>query len=224
MDGRQSAGDKFRDTVSGLVRIPFEVLTRLWDMHLQHFCLFFVRMPSEAIPLQAGKGSGPNSIYLEDGNLVVDLHRRYDLIFTFACCAHSHGCGRKNKPTGSKLIRKCWCAQSVETCPVHVLGKTVEAAPHGHKLFTGLNAGAALRVIRQVLEALQVKDANLYRTHDFRRGHALDLQESGELQVPVSIVFMRINDCAYAGAPLWTILAAGEWKSPAFLQYLDAHK
>ena len=26
------------------------------------------------------------------------------------------------------------------------------------------------------------------------------------------------------GAPLWQILAAGEWRSPAFLLYLDMHK
>ena len=26
------------------------------------------------------------------------------------------------------------------------------------------------------------------------------------------------------GVPLWKILAAGEWKSPAFLEYLDVHK
>ena len=27
--------------------------------------------------------------------------------------------------------------------------------------------------------------------------------------------------CVAAGAPLWEILAAGDWKSPAFLDYLD---
>ena len=27
-----------------------------------------------------------------------------------------------------------------------------------------------------------------------------------------------------AGAPLWEILAAGEWRSPAFMDYLDVHK
>ena len=27
----------------------------------------------------------------------------------------------------------------------------------------------------------------------------------------------------FVGAPLWQILAAGEWKSPAFLLYLDMH-
>ena len=27
-----------------------------------------------------------------------------------------------------------------------------------------------------------------------------------------------------SGAPLHTILAAGEWRSPAFLEYLDVHR
>ena len=48
---------------------------------------------------------------------------------------------------------------------------------------------------------LQVPDAGLYRTHDFRRGHARDLQ--------------------LGGATLGEILAAGQWSSPAFLKYLD---
>ena len=33
--------------------------------------------------------------------------------------------------------------------------------------------------------------------------------------------------CAFyfrRGAPLWVILEAGEWKSPAFLSYLDANQ
>ena len=54
------------------------------------------------------------------------------------------------------------------------------------------------------MEGCGTTDAQLYRCHDLRRGHAKDLQESG--------------------APLWQILAAGEWKSPAFLLYLDLHK
>ena len=28
----------------------------------------------------------------------------------------------------------------------------------------------------------------------------------------------------HVGAPLWKILAAGEWRSPAFLDYLDVHR
>ena len=48
-----------------------------------------------------------------------------------------------------------------------------------------------------------VLKASLYRTHDFRRGHARDLQASG--------------------ASLVEILQAGQWKSPAFLNYLDVN-
>ena len=41
----------------------------------------------------------------------------------------------------------------------------------------------------------------MYGTHDLRRGHAEDMRESG---------------CTLA-----EILAAGQWKSSAFLSYLD---
>ena len=38
-----------------------------------------------------------------------------------------------------------------------------------------------------------------------------------------SVLVMKA--CVYAsGAPLWEILAAGEWSSPAFLKYLDLHR
>ena len=43
--------------------------------------------------------------------------------------------------------------------------------------------------------------AEQYRTHDFRRGHAEDLRASG--------------------APLLEILQAGDWKSPAFMTYMN---
>ena len=55
--------------------------------------------------------------------------------------------------------------------------------------------------LRTQLQALGVKDALRYRTHDFRRGHAKDL--------------------VAAGASLREILNAGEWRSAAFLSYLD---
>ena len=46
-----------------------------------------------------------------------------------------------------------------------------------------------------------MEDAGSYRCHDIRRGHARDLQLNG--------------------GSLYEILAAGEWKSPAFLDYLE---
>ena len=63
---------------------------------------------------------------------------------------------------------------------------------------------AAVHAAAKDAAALEVKQFELYRTHDLRRGHALDLQCSG--------------------APLWKILDAGEWSSPAFLKYLDLHR
>eukprot|EP00973_Karenia_brevis_P009514 1284253-Karenia_brevis.AAC.1 len=52
-----------------------------------------------------------------------------------------------------------------------------------------------------MLALLNVPTPQLYGTHDLRRGHAEDLRASG--------------------APLWKILEAGQWRSPAFLQYLN---
>ena len=51
---------------------------------------------------------------------------------------------------------------------------------------------------------LQVASAYEHVSHDFRRGHALDL--------------------TLKGARLNVILAAGEWSSPAFMLYLDLNK
>jgi len=90
------------------------------------------------------------------------------------------------------------------TCPVHVVGEMVKGMRYGERPFAEISATAALSTLREALVGIGVASAQLYRCHDLRRGHAKDLQESG--------------------APLWAILAAGEWKSPAFLDYLDLHK
>ena len=48
---------------------------------------------------------------------------------------------------------------------------------------------------------LNIANAELFRTHDLRRGHARDLQATG--------------------ATLGQILVAGDWRSPALSKYLD---
>ena len=73
----------------------------------------------------------------------------------------------------------------------------------GTMLFKGKTSAVALSELRRMLEILGTPKAREYRCHDLRRGHALDLQ--------------------LRGAPLHEILAAGEWRSPAFLEYLDRH-
>ena len=154
--------------------------------------VFLLRLPSEALPMVAGgtdclaNEQSVVSIDWELGHLVLKLKRR------------------KNKQFGSRLVRTCWCKESPETCPVHVLGPWIAAAVPGAAFFAGITPAVALRTLRRMLADLDVKQAALYGTHDLRRGHALDLQCSG--------------------APLWEILNAGEWSSPAFLKYLDLHR
>jgi len=149
---------------------------------------FLLRVPSEALPAVAAVAGNPpidqqSVLAMVDGKLVLTLRRR------------------KNKQGGSRLVRSCWCKQCSVTCPVHVLGPMLDEAGHGGALFPGITASGALATLRSVLQCLDIPHAALFRTHDFRRGHAKDLQLSG--------------------APLWQILEAGEWRSPAFLTYLD---
>ncbi len=108
---------------------------------------------------------------------------------------------RKNRPRGSTLWRGCWCQKSATTCPVHVLARACMDLVPGQALFPGWQPANVLVKLRVALGRLNVPRAKEYRTHDFRRGHAQDL--------------------AAAGADLASILAAGEWRSPAFLAYLS---
>ena len=150
---------------------------------------FLLRLPSEGLPMRVAREEtgliGQSYIIAKDDELVVVLARR------------------KNKPGGSRLVRRCWCRECPQTCPVHVLGPIIRDWPEDVPLFDGISAYVARAKLREMLGALGVQESGSYRTHDLRRGHALDLQLSG--------------------APLWEILQAGEWSSPAFLKYLDLH-
>jgi len=76
--------------------------------------------------------------------------------------------------------------------------------PAGSQPFAHINPAQALTALRELLAEAGVADAMLHRLHDFRRGHAEDLRRGG--------------------ARLCEILAAGDWKSAAFLAYLDTEK
>ena len=84
-----------------------------------------------------------------------------------------------------------------------MLGNFIDQLEDGEQLFKGLTQAKALKLLRHLLGQLEVDNAQLYRLHDIRRGHAKDLQ--------------------LRGAGLAEILRAGEWRSPAFLSYLDLH-
>ena len=108
---------------------------------------------------------------------------------------------RKNKPEGSVLTRSCWCSKCPATCPVHFLGAFFAGLGAGSRPFASYTPGPALRDLRMLLVNLEIPEAIMYRSHDLRRGHARDMQEDG--------------------SSLCEILRAGEWRSPAFMQYLD---
>ena len=46
-------------------------------------------------------------------------------------------------------------------------------------MFAAITPASALAVLRDILNKIGVANAESYRTHDFRRGHAQDLVESG---------------------------------------------
>ena len=62
---------------------------------------------------------------------------------------------------------------------MHNLGSMLEHVAPGEKLFPGIMAGAACSMLKRMLESVGVQEASFYRLHDLRRGHALDLQQSG---------------------------------------------
>ena len=67
-----------------------------------------------------------------------------------------------------------------------------------------LRQGLVNHEIKRRMRKLEVAAATNFSSHDFRRGHARDLQESN--------------------APLCDILKAGQWRSPAFKIYMDQNK
>ena len=164
--------------------------------------IFLLRLPSEALPAAKGRNSGTSRLFQEGDSLVLELDRR------------------KNRPRGSRLKRSCWCEQSVATCPVHRLGEYLGGQEDGAALFAGIGAAEALATLRHILYVLEIAKSSEYRTHDLRRGHALDLQMSGACACGLQQL-SPVSAACWAGAPLYEILSAGEWSSPAFLQYLD---
>ena len=158
---------------------------------------FLLRVRNGCLPLavrNGGAGVGPSS-----GS---------ESILCLSHCGSRLLCrlsSRKNKQHGSVLERTCWCStRSSGTCPVHVLWPWLAKLPEGARPWGGVCGQTALSGLRRRLEQLGLPDPGSYRLHDFRRGHAQDLLEGG--------------------SSLTLILKAGEWKSAAFLRYLQVEE
>ena len=148
---------------------------------------FLLRLPSEALPIVRGSVGVANNeqscLYLSGDLLCLKLAKR------------------KNKVNGSLLKRGCWCHSCRLTCPIHSLWPYFEDMQIGHKPFAKITPASALARLRSFLRELGVANAGMYRTHDWRRGHAKDMQMNG--------------------STLYQILMAGEWRSPSFMSYMD---
>ena len=86
-------------------------------------------------------------------------------------------------------------------CVVHVVLRYVGGMQLGNRVFTSISARTAIDRLRERMRALQAVNWASFRLHDFRRGHAQDMLERG--------------------VGLAAILLAGDWRSSAFMSYLD---
>ena len=120
--------------------------------------LFLLRVPSEALPVvRCCKDSdvGEQSrLWMDGDELCLQLRRR------------------KNKLKGSLLRRKCHCAASRSTCPIHVLWKFFVSLPVGSKPFVEFTASGALCRLRALLVKIGIAGVDKFNTKAFRRGHA----------------------------------------------------
>ena len=155
---------------------------------------FLLRVPSECLPLTAA--GDPCATLPKGKHSAIAAVQGDELILRLA--------RRKNRPHGSVIRRGCTCAADERLCAVHVVGRWWAAQAGGARPFAGVSAAWAGCELRRRLKLLDVGGADNFCLHDFRRGHAQDLVESG--------------------ADLQRILRAGKWVSPAFLKYLDTVK
>ena len=68
--------------------------------------------------------------------------------------------------------------------------------PLGDRVFEEISASDALWTLRGCLSALEVKDAEAYRCHDLRRGHADDMREEGASMAEITSMLDHQSDAA----------------------------
>ena len=109
--------------------------------------------------------------------------------------------GEKNRPHGSHLVRVCACSQGGPLlCVVHACEPLLACCALGQRLFQ-YTESQFLSAVRKSLILLGIQGAEACSLKAFRAGRATSLAKHH---------------------PIGTILAAGEWKSKAFLRYCHA--
>ena len=107
---------------------------------------------------------------------------------------------RKHRAVGSLLKRMCTCPRGRQFCVVHRVAAVLAIKATGEPLFD-YTAHSFLLCLRNLLAQLCVPHASLFALKAFRAGKATAM--------------------VAAGAPLGAVLAAGEWKSKAILNYVN---
>ena len=152
---------------------------------------FLLRLPSEGLPMAAHVM--PQGLVGDSRVPVFKVVAGNQVVVWFPF--------RKHRLWPTQAARGCWCAKCGMTCPVHTLGAYMKSLAPGTQPFAHISSYRALNTLRSMLSRLGVPNASKHGTHDFRRGHAEDLRKGK--------------------ARLQEILAAGDWKSAAFMAYLD---
>ena len=171
-------------------------------------------MPSEALPAcrsnvaEQESTDAQTAIWLDADALCIRIKRR------------------KNRQQGSGVLRrKCSCQGDPKTCAIHVLwDKFLAELPLGTCPWACITPAVARDRLRHLLQKLGVPESATYGTHDFRRGHA-EVRLVGSLGLHAAHAYSYVlQDLRRAGCSLAAILQAGQWKSAAFMQYLDTHE
>jgi hypothetical protein len=153
---------------------------------------FLLRVQSECIPMERGSPVDATSM---------PPHRHSGLYIDGSGALVLRLKRRKHRPEGSLLSRRCLCrTRGPSRCPPHRLMPFLEKFKVGERLWAWTPAEFA-RIMKRMLSLLLTPGADNFSLKAFRAGKATEL--------------------AKAGSALGTILAAGEWKSTAFMRYVD---
>ena len=156
------------------------------------FYEFLLRIQSEGLPLQ--RGCSNEAVALDPCR-----HSAVWVVQDKLACVRLMR--RKHRPQGSLLKRPCSCRKTGrQFCVVHRCTEAVADCAVGARLWH-FTAAAFQIQLRQYLVLLGTRGAQSYTLKSFRAGKATAL--------------------AAAGASVGQILLAGEWKSQAFLRYVD---
>ena len=153
--------------------------------------IFQLRLPSEALPIALNKigGShvGQQAILKRVGE---ELHLELE-------------CRKTHQKGGSLIRRPCWCTAHLDTCPVHCIWPDLAVLVDGTQPWAWITPAKALASLRETLRQLGVSEFSKYGTHALRKGHTMDMAESGEV-------------------PEEALLYYGQWKSKTSMRpYLD---